>query len=183
MSDAQADKVFHAYINRLEHLLRARIAFVRGDEKRFSGCGMPASARHYHVLMTGTVPLDAPVESVLLATQWRRFGGSGQDQDSAKVLPCVDPQERAAYCLKFINETEGDWKFGNLEWFMPGVPARARRTADRQARREAQHRALSAAPRSTRPRSRPGLVTGALSNPRLVRRREAAAGTSSVGGA
>jgi hypothetical protein len=96
VSDAQADKVFAAFINRLEFELGAPIGFVRGDEKRWSGCGMPASPRHFHVMMASTATLDP----LRLVDRWRKFGGSGRlkfngadyEYDSAKVMDHFDPR-------------------------------------------------------------------------------------------
>src|SRR5581483_9712002 len=58
VSDVQADRVFKAFIDRLEAKTGGCLGYVRGDEKRFSGCGMPASPRHFHVLMTSETYLD-----------------------------------------------------------------------------------------------------------------------------
>ena len=134
VSDQQADTVFRTFINFLEHKLGAPIAFVRGDEKRWSGCGKPGSPRHYHVLMTSTAALDP----LYLMVVWRRFAGSGRGQDSALVEYVENPKKAAAYCLKFINETDGDWTHHNLHYFVSGltpVGHRATRQAARQAKR------------------------------------------------
>src|SRR5712671_4141245 len=52
VSDPQALKVFREFINRLERSARGPVVFVRGDEKRYSGCGMPGSPRHFHALLS-----------------------------------------------------------------------------------------------------------------------------------
>jgi hypothetical protein len=57
VSDQQADNVFAEYINQLEKFYRSDIGYVRGDEKRLSGCGKPASGRHFHALLTSAAPL------------------------------------------------------------------------------------------------------------------------------
>ena len=131
VSDAQADENVMAFINEMERQIRSPIAFVRGDEKRFSGCGMPESPRHFHVLLTSHVALDPK----LVTATWRKFGGSGAGQDSAKVEPYNAEQRGAAYCLKFINETDGEWKFRNLDLFLPGYqPAKDKRSQRRATR-------------------------------------------------
>jgi hypothetical protein len=136
VSDAQADKDFMAFINEAERQVKSPVAFVRGDEKRISGCGMPESHRHYHVLLTSLATLDPNV----LTKTWWKFGGSGAGQDSAKVEPCHSGERAAAYCLKFINQTEGDWKFRNLDLFLADYHAgkdnyRSRRRASRNLER------------------------------------------------
>ena len=170
VSDIQGDRVFTAFIRALERKLHAPIAFVRGDEKRFSGCGKPASPRHYHLLLAST----AMLVPLLIQMLWWRFGGCGADHDSAKAELINSPQKAAAYCLKFVNEADGDWRFHNLELFMPDV-ATARRNAAWKAwherdrdRRTTRH----TAPRSRCPRL--GLMTGHLPQPRLCPQREAA---------
>src|SRR5437588_11266156 len=50
VSDARAVGVFEEFVNRLERFIRGPVAFVRGDEKRFSGCGMPGAPRHFHAV-------------------------------------------------------------------------------------------------------------------------------------
>ena len=116
VSDAQADEVFRAFINDLERQIGSPIGFVRGDEKRRAGGSFSESGRHYHVLMTSHVPLDRHI----IATIWRRYGGSGIDQDCAKVDEYDARMDGAGYCLKMLNETEGDWMFRNLDLFLPG---------------------------------------------------------------
>lgn len=58
VSDPQALKVFREFTNRLEGFLRGPVVFVRGDEKRYSGCGMPGAPRHFHALLTAHRQLD-----------------------------------------------------------------------------------------------------------------------------
>ena len=168
VSDPQADTVFMAFINFLEHELGAPIAFVRGDEKRWSGCGKPGSPRHYHVLMTSTAYLDPQ----RLKAVWRKFAGSGcrkfdgseYVQDSAKVLDRFDPRARAEYCLKFINETDGDWTHRNLHYFVSGVTPvghRAKRRAARHAKRVSGTAVRAAVvPVRVAPRFLPALFSG-----------------------
>ena len=58
VSDPQALKVFNELVTRMEIFVRGPIAFVRGDEKRFSGCGMPGAPRHFHVVFAAHRRLD-----------------------------------------------------------------------------------------------------------------------------
>jgi hypothetical protein len=116
VSDEEADVAFRAFINEIERQVRSPIAFVRGDEKRSAGFGLPESGRHYHVLLTSHTALDP----VAIAKTWRGYGGNGKDYDSSKVDPFIPELKGAEYCLKMINETEGNWKFRNLHLFLPG---------------------------------------------------------------
>lgn len=116
VSDAQADVVFRAFINEIEHQIRSPLAFVRGDEKREAGYGLAESGRHYHVLFTSNANLDP----ITIAKTWRRFGGSGHNLDSARADLYKADLPGAEYSLKLINETKGDWKFRNLDLFIPG---------------------------------------------------------------
>jgi hypothetical protein len=116
VSDEQANTVFKAFINEIEHRVRSPIAFVRGDEKRKAGYGLSESGRHYHVLLTSQAALDPDS----IAKIWRMHGGSGKGQDSAKVDQYNAELPGTEYCLKLINETEGDWSFRNLDHFLPG---------------------------------------------------------------
>src|SRR5438874_5024467 len=50
VSDSQAEKIFNEFVKRLERNLRCNVTYIRGDEKRLSGCGKSACARHFHVL-------------------------------------------------------------------------------------------------------------------------------------
>lgn len=140
VSDAQADDDFKAFINLLERENRSPIGFVRGDEKRMASRSFSESGRHYHVLLTSHVSLDPQ----LIAKIWREYAGSGNSQDSAKVGPYDAKLSGIEYCLKMINETEGDWKYRNLDLFLPGYePGKSNRRSRRRMKRN-QARASSA---------------------------------------
>ena len=132
ISDAQADEDFKAFINLLELENRSPIGFVRGDEKRRASCSVSESGRHYHVLLTSHLFLDQQ----MITRIWREYAGSGNSQDSARVDPYDAKLGGAEYCLKMINETEGDWKFRNLDLFLPGYePAKSNTRSRRRAAR------------------------------------------------
>ncbi len=52
VSDAHANRGFDEFIDGLERHVKCDVGYVRGDERRFSGCGKPASGRHFHALLT-----------------------------------------------------------------------------------------------------------------------------------
>ncbi len=117
VSDPQALNVFNGFVNRLERYLRGPVAYVRGDEKRFSGCGKPAAPRHYHVVLTAHRRIDPSfVTDLWMSLAVRRKNGAGADvRIYDPALPGV------AYILKFINEPDGDWGFRNLDLFLDAI--------------------------------------------------------------
>lgn len=133
VSDPQALKVFRQFIDRIEKGLRGPIALVRGDEKRFSGCGKPGAPRHFHVLMAAHRPLDRR----WVCEHWMRLAGYRSNGAGADAriydasLPGVD------YVLKFINQPDGDWDFRNLDLFLP--TAEVGQFSRRQRRRLVRH--------------------------------------------
>ena len=129
VSDQQAGGIFDEYINRLERSLETDVCYVRGDEKRLSGCGKPASGRHFHVLMTSVAPMHAAFVEML----WMGMAGNRSDHAGAKVEPYASTRRGANYVLKFINKPEGDWAFRNLHLFHP--EARSLQTPTARQRR------------------------------------------------
>jgi hypothetical protein len=132
VSDMQAIGVFHEFIDRLEKRIRGPITYVRGDEKRFSGCGMPGAPRHFHVLLAAHRRLDRQwVAQQWMALAGRRKNGAGAD---ARVYDAS--LGGVAYLLKFINQPQGDWDLGNVDLYLrtPGSASHSR-----QRRRLARH--------------------------------------------
>jgi hypothetical protein len=114
--DEKANNVFADFINQLERFLGCDVGYVRGDEKRFSGCGKPACGRHFHVLLTSA----APMTSGSVEQLWKSVAGGWSDDTGALVL-LFDPALRGvSYVLKLINQLDGDWDFRNLHLFHPG---------------------------------------------------------------
>ena len=67
-------------MNRLEKYIRGPVVYVRGDEKRFSGCGMPGAPRHFHVLLAAHQALDLEfVRELWMSLAGRRTKGAGAD--------------------------------------------------------------------------------------------------------
>jgi hypothetical protein len=128
-SDQQAEKIFAAFIDRLEGTLGCDVCYVRGDEKRFSGCGKPACARHFHALLTYV----APVNACLIACLWKDMAGNRSDDAGALVEEYNASENGARYVLKCINQPDGNWAFRKLELFHP--TARSLHTVDARWRR------------------------------------------------
>jgi hypothetical protein len=136
VSDPQADAVFKSYISRLEASLRCPITYIRGDEKRFSGCGKPGAPRHFHTLLASACQLKPrPISDAWMDMAGRRENGAGAD---------VRIYDRSlgglAYTLKFINQAGGDWQLHNLDLFLytgdsSNIRCKQRRRLARQARR------------------------------------------------
>jgi hypothetical protein len=137
VSDPQALKVFTEFVNRLERFLRGPIVFVRGDEKRYSGCGMPAAPRHFHALLTAHRKLDRH----WVAELWMSMAGRRENGAGANVR-IYDPNLGGlAYTLKFINEPDGDWGLRNVDLFLS--PPNPHDMNCRQRRRLTRHETRS----------------------------------------
>jgi hypothetical protein len=117
VSDAQANRVFTVFVDRMERYLRCPLTYVRGDERRFSGCGKPAAPRHYHVLFAA----ECKLETYWVAGMWTALAGARVEGAGAHVCE-YDPNRNAlAYTLKLINQPNGDWSFKNLDLFISGA--------------------------------------------------------------
>lgn len=117
VSDQEAIETFDEFIDRLECFLQCDVAYVRGDEKRLSGCGKPACARHFHVLLTCT----AQVTPEFVEALWMSMAGNRSDHAGAMVVPYNPQLNGASYVLKMINQPEGDWDFRKLHLFHPSA--------------------------------------------------------------
>jgi len=136
VSDPQALKVFRQFIDRIEKGLRGPVALVRGDEKRFSGCGMPGAPRHFHVLMAAHRRLDRH----WVREHWMRLAGYRPNGAGADARTYDASLRGIDYVLKFINQPDGDWDFRNLDLFLRSpepqqLKSRQRRRLARHARR------------------------------------------------
>jgi hypothetical protein len=128
VSDQQAVKAFDDFIDRLEKNVRCDVGYVRGDEKRFSGCGNPACPRHFHALLTCV----RPVAPEFVEALWSSKVGRRSDGDSAQVKPYDPNLKGVSYVLKYINHPNGDWAFRKMHLFLPstleeGINKRMRR--------------------------------------------------------
>jgi hypothetical protein len=136
VSDEQALAVFREFLNRLEKSLRCPIVAVRGDEKRFSGCGKPGAPRHFHALLTAHARLDPhSVANLWMSMAGRRKNGAGAN------VRIYDPKLGGlAYVLKFIHQPLGNWDLWNLDLFLThrephDMNSRRRRRLARHAKR------------------------------------------------
>lgn len=140
VSDQEADDTFADFINQLEQTLRCDVSYVRGAEKRFSGCGKPACGRHFHTLLTSA----APMSPILVQELWTSMAGRRSDNAGAQVEVFDPEQNGVSYVLKLINQVDGDWDFRNLHLFTSTPPtgtlnSRQRRHLRRHAARTEVH--------------------------------------------
>jgi len=131
VGDARATQVFGGCVDRMEQYFRCPLVYVRGDERRFSGCGMPSIRRHFHVLFAAAVPLGPRVCS-------RYLDPDGRKPEERRGCGCSNLRSdrgALAYSLKQIFEIDGDWSFANLDLYLPNPGAhRSARTRRRLAR-------------------------------------------------
>jgi hypothetical protein len=129
VSDPQAVRIFRDFVDRLEKSLGGPVGLIRGDEKRYSGCGMPGAPRHFHALLAAHCKLDRHfVADLWMSMAGRRENGAGAD------VRIYDPKLGGlAYTLKFIHQPLGDWDFRNLDLFL--TPSEQQHMSSRQRRR------------------------------------------------
>jgi hypothetical protein len=135
VSDCQAHAIFQKYISQVEVTLHSPIIYVRGDEKRFSGCGLPGAPRHYHLVMASATELDCQ----WMRQRWEALAGKRQNGAGADFRPYKPELPGLAYIFKTVDRDGGDWSFRNLDLFVDQglnkYDARARRRADRHGQR------------------------------------------------
>jgi hypothetical protein len=115
VTDLEADVIFADFINRLERTFRCDVGYVRGDDKRLSGCGKPASGRHFHVLLA----CAAPISTAYVEYVWKSLAGKGCDDDGAKAEPYDNAQNGVAYVMKCLIQEHGEWRHRKLHLFHP----------------------------------------------------------------
>jgi hypothetical protein len=125
-NDDEAERLFRAYINCLERTIKADISYVRGHEKRYSGCGKPACGRHFHVVMASAAPLNPTPLEVLWA------GIAGHRDEGADVRLYNPSRNGLMYVLKNMNQQHGDWSFRKLHLVLPGIALEALRHGERR---------------------------------------------------
>lgn len=118
-----AIKHLRGFISNIQRELRSRVCFVAGKERRSASTSAEVPW-HFHVLLTAKVPITED----LIRSSWRSQAGPGKrtpshpEGDSADIRP-YDPERRGVeYCLKLVNNTDGDWLSAWLEYFNPNIP-------------------------------------------------------------
>jgi len=90
------------------------VAWVRADEKRWSGCASPEIPLHYHALLKYQhVPAAEDVAGL-----WKAKAGDAR-------VEVYDPSEGAAwYIVKMFPNEDMNYDMGGLEYFarLPGTP-------------------------------------------------------------
>lgn len=125
-----------SFINDLERFCRANVGFVAGQESRTRRDGMNVPS-HFHMLMTSNIRI--PREA--LEDLWLRQLPSGltlkQKRESVRVEPYQALERGPEYCLKAMNDPQGDWWIHRLEGFLPGAagPSKPNHASVRGARR------------------------------------------------
>lgn len=161
VSDAQAVRVFNAFVNIVEKQIRQPLAYIRGDEKRASGCGKPAAPRHYHALFAAGCQLEPD----WLAKVWMAMAGSGANGAGAEIRVYDPSRNGLAYTLKFIFQPNGDWDFRSLDLFLTAdaikIDSRKRRRLARHATRLLQSQSESNSTSCTVPVKNGALGVGA----------------------
>jgi hypothetical protein len=128
-SDESASRAFDRFINRLEREIGADIVYVRGDEKRISGCGKPDCGRHFHVALASAAPLPPN----LVKWHWKYVGGDYDD--GADVQPYDADRNGIRYILKMMNQQHGDWKARSLDLVFPVSAEKLNKRKRRHLRR------------------------------------------------
>jgi len=126
LSDEKAEHSFRTYINWVERTIKADVSYVRGHEKRLSGCGKPACGRHFHAVMASAARLD----TTLLEVLWREVAGN--HGDGANVRPYEPTRNGVQYVLKNMNQQHGDWSFRKLHLVLPGIGTEAKNHQERR---------------------------------------------------
>jgi hypothetical protein len=133
VSDLQAVRIFRDFVDRLEKSLGCPVGLIHGDEKRYSGCGMPGAPRHFHALLTAHRQIDRH----LVADLWMSMAGRRKNGAGADVRVYDPSLGGLAYTLKFIDQPLGDWDLRNLDLFLR--PSSRQKMDARQRRRLARH--------------------------------------------
>lgn len=148
-----ADRKLKELINALERDLRDSICFVAGKERKSLSAGMSVPW-HFHVLMTA----HRPIPPNLVEDSWRKLvrphakrvdgisvvDGKSVKDDRVLVEPYNNDLRGAEYCLKSINDCDGDWTSRWLRQHHPQMKGTSRpshrslrqekRSADRELR-------------------------------------------------
>lgn len=126
---------FRTAIQRMQADLRNTICFVAGME-RLPQRGVPW---HFHALLTAAVPIP---QQLVRETWWKLVGRGNRtpahpEGDSVEVSRYDDERVGPEYCLKRMNDCDGEWIHRRLELFNPNIPPSGSAHEDRLRRRVA----------------------------------------------
>jgi hypothetical protein len=104
-SAASRRKALTCYLSALERHCRARVRCFWAEEKRWSGCGLPAIAPHFHVLLACD---RGPLTPLYPQALWENSGGKAD-------MRIYDPAlNGVVYCAKLIASTDAQYDFVNF---------------------------------------------------------------------
>jgi hypothetical protein len=104
-SSASRRNTLTSYLSSLERHYRRRIRCFWAEEKRWSGCGLPAIAPHFHLLLACDRHPLTPLYPQLL---WETMAGKAE-------MRVYDPSlAGAVYCAKLIASPDAQYDFVNL---------------------------------------------------------------------
>jgi hypothetical protein len=108
------------FINELEKTYRANVCVVAGQESKPRQHGMNVPT-HFHLLLASHARISHEAIEGLWVGQVTRRPTNGRDGQSV-FAEKYQPHERGAeYCLKTINDADGDWFIHRLDHFLPGA--------------------------------------------------------------
>lgn len=98
-------KLLLHYLKSMEQHYRRKIRCFWAEEKRWSGCGLPAIAPHFHLLLAcDRLPLTPDYPKQL----WENLAGRAEMR---LYDPCLDG---AIYCAKLIASPDASYDFVNF---------------------------------------------------------------------
>ena len=106
-SNSTCIRHWHEFIDSLGRLTHGRVAWVRADERRWSGCTSPEIALHYHALLKYQhVPAAEDVAGL-----WKARAGDAR-------VEVYNPGEGGAWYISKMFPYEGmNYDMGGLEYF------------------------------------------------------------------
>jgi len=142
-----ADRKFEEWINLVERYLKTRVCIVVGKERKPRSHGREVPW-HFHVLLAAATD----IHPALLAKHWKAVAGEGHKRvvdgvvvdEGILIEPYQGHLSGPEYCLKSMNDCDGDWNSRWLRLFHPGIKGTARPThrtlrQERRFEEEKQH--------------------------------------------
>jgi len=124
-----ADRKFKEWINLVERDLKARVCVVVGKERKPHSFGREVPW-HFHVLMTAATEIPEG----MLAGHWKTVAGEGHKRaidgklvdEGILVEPYHGLLKGPEYCLKSMNDCNGDWDSRWIRLFHPWIKGTAK---------------------------------------------------------